>query len=230
MGKIFYLKRTSKGDFANWLEHYRERNQRIGTESGYYELYQVRHTSKGLSLDSVYVGFYGEGTVDTAEMSGLITFELIQVSEDLKVIAECKDDYGLIAPITAYFLKLLHVFREEYGDAYEEPEARVGSAVKRQEPVAPQPPSTEDDTRDEETAVPVWLPKKRATCERWQKAYSIMVELKRIYREEYEDLDREHPDPKIGDYRDALAHKMGWKPSDKTTGRIKKAGDNGWLE
>lgn len=142
MGKIFYLKKTSKGDFAKWLEHYRERNQRIGTGNGYYELYRVRHTSKGRSLDSVYVGFYGEGTVETVELPGLITFELIQISEDLKVIAECKDDYGLIAPITAYFLKLLHVLREEYGDAYEEPEARVDSAVKQQEPVAPQPPTS----------------------------------------------------------------------------------------
>jgi hypothetical protein len=94
---------------------------------------------------------------------------------------------------------------------------------------APQPRPTEDEAADRVAAAPDWVPKKRGTRERWKAAYSIMVELKRIYREEYEDLNREYPDPKIGDYRDALANNMGWKPSDKTTGRIKKAGDNRWL-
>ena len=80
------------------------------------------------------------------------------------------------------------------------------------------------------TSIPDWVPKKRETRARWKDAYSIIQELREIYRTEYDDWDRNNPDPMIADCMDAIAHHRHWKPSAKTTGRIKRAGDNGWLE
>lgn len=95
--------------------------------------------------------------------------------------------------------------------------------------IAQQPTPIGDAKEDGETAVPDWFPKKPETIATWKKAYSIMLRLDETYREEYYEGATEDPKPKIGDYSDTLAHEMDWRPSDKTTRRIKKAGDNGWL-
>jgi hypothetical protein len=79
-------------------------------------------------------------------------------------------------------------------------------------------------------SLPGWFPKKAATLKRWKEAFSVIVELRRTYREEYGSWEREDPNPKLTDYVDAIADETRWRPSTKTAGRIARAGDNGWLE
>lgn len=94
-------------------------------------------------------------------------------------------------------------------------------------PQSPMP--IEDVAGVGETALPDWFPKKPETLERWGRAYSFMVELAEEYYQRYLD-EEEQPKPKIAEYASKVAYEMKWKPSSKTVGRIKEAGDKGWLE
>jgi hypothetical protein len=73
---------------------------------------------------------------------------------------------------------------------------------------------------------PKWLPKKPETLRKWKEAYSTFVELRAEYRRRYDNFDTDDPNPKIGDYRDAIHRHY----SEKVVGWILKAGDSGWLE
>ena len=69
-----------------------------------------------------------------------------------------------------------------------------------------------------------------ATFEKWQEAYKIIEEKEKEFRQEYNDWTRDFPNIKLVELADALGEEMGWKPSDKTVGRIRKAGKMGWLK
>jgi len=74
-----------------------------------------------------------------------------------------------------------------------------------------------------------WLPKKPETRERWRKAYEHMCDLDEEYGDRWDEFG-DNPTPKLADYVDYLASEMSWRPSEKTVGRIRKAGREGWLE
>jgi len=78
-----------------------------------------------------------------------------------------------------------------------------------------------------------WVPNDPAAFQRWRMAYEWICELRRIYQGEYDELERNDPEPTLGDCADYIASKPEWKrrkPSDKTVSRIKRSGDRGWLD
>ena len=78
---------------------------------------------------------------------------------------------------------------------------------------------------------PAWLPRRPGTRRKWQRAYAHMVSLNKLYLEQAnEEWTRDQPAPKLNEYADYLAVKMKWKPSEKIIGRIRQAGENGWLD
>jgi hypothetical protein len=73
---------------------------------------------------------------------------------------------------------------------------------------------------------PRWFPKKPETIRKWKEAYSTFVDLRAEYLRRYENLDTDDPNPKIGDYRDAIHGRY----CEKVVSWILSAGDSGWLE
>ena len=86
------------------------------------------------------------------------------------------------------------------------------------------------DTADASNRRPSWLPKKSETLKNWKKAYKEMQELKKEWRDEYDDLNTENPNPTYADFRERLKEKHIRAYSEKRIGQILKAGQNGWLK
>lgn len=76
---------------------------------------------------------------------------------------------------------------------------------------------------------PKWFPKKPETREKWAKAWSLINRLLAEWAQDYDAFSREDPSPKLADVVEYLAANMHWRPSEKTAGRIKRAGSSGWL-
>jgi len=131
MRSIFYLKKTSKENFAKVLDYCCKRNSYIEIENGFCRLglvppvlpasVQAVPPATGGSLGqfdwsrlNIYCSVF-HGEVGESYIPDLFTFELLQVSEDLKVIAECNQD-----PAVDYFQWLLQAIKSEYRDKVEE--------------------------------------------------------------------------------------------------------------
>jgi len=78
--------------------------------------------------------------------------------------------------------------------------------------------------------LPAWVPRTPRARKKWQQAYALMLSLVRLYHKQAnEEWTRDQPAPKLNEFADYIALKMKWKPSEKTIGRIRQAGENGWL-
>lgn len=79
--------------------------------------------------------------------------------------------------------------------------------------------------------LPAWVPRTPKSRRKWQQAYALMVSLaKQYHKQANEEWTRDQPAPRLNEYADYIALKMKWKPSEKTIGRIRQAGENGWLD
>jgi hypothetical protein len=72
-------------------------------------------------------------------------------------------------------------------------------------------------------------PKTEKTLIQWRQAYAIVLKTRKAYLEEYKDgLSRKAG--RMADYRDAIAHEMGWAVTERTLRKIIQAGEAGLLE
>jgi len=79
--------------------------------------------------------------------------------------------------------------------------------------------------------LPAWVPRMPRSRKKWQQAYALMVSLaKQYHKQANEEWTRDQPAPKLNEFADYIALKIKWKPSEKTIGRIRQAGENGWLD
>jgi hypothetical protein len=78
--------------------------------------------------------------------------------------------------------------------------------------------------------VPKSYPKKQATRDKWKQAYQIIVDLRKRYRDAYDDLAIEDPTPTDKDYAAAIADGMNWSLTERHVYNIKTAGDRGLLD
>lgn len=79
--------------------------------------------------------------------------------------------------------------------------------------------------------LPPWVPRTPKSRRKWQQAYALIVSLAKLYHKQAnEEWTRDQPAPKLNEFADYIALKMKWKPSEKTIGRIRRAGENGWLD
>jgi hypothetical protein len=94
-------------------------------------------------------------------------------------------------------------------------------------------PSKEDRDSDNSsiTNTPsLYVPQDEKSKIEWKKAYAIILKTRKIFKKDWEELDRDSPTPKIGDYIDAISREMGKKRSERTIRRIITAGEAGLLK
>jgi len=77
--------------------------------------------------------------------------------------------------------------------------------------------------------LPTWLPKKEKTLRRWHDAYAYIRDRLEDQTHQYEDGESNEPEPTQADLAEHLVQEMHWRPSAKTVGRIRKAGERGWI-
>jgi len=77
--------------------------------------------------------------------------------------------------------------------------------------------------------LPTWLPKKEKTRQRWHNAYVHIKDRLEDLARQYDDGDSDEPEPTLADLGEHLTQEIHWRPSAKTVGRIRKAGEKGWV-
>ena len=77
---------------------------------------------------------------------------------------------------------------------------------------------------------PDWFPKTEDALEKWKSAYNAILSMEIEYQHKWDELEIDNPKLKLEDFRDRLIDELKQTYSTKTIGRIKRAGDNGWLK
>lgn len=83
-------------------------------------------------------------------------------------------------------------------------------------------------TRTVAKDIPSWVPKRRDTKLRWQKAYRILCKMRAECLDPPDWSDK--PGPTLDEYRDRLKSEMKLNVSNKTVSYFLQAGDNNWLK
>jgi len=128
-------------------------------------------------------------------------------SDRVKVTAECREP-----AVTEYFEELLREIGKNWPEAKEGLEAVPKPAGQMARPL------------------PSGFPKKGSTFDRYAEAYCVIIKYREEYRTLYDELREERPVPSIDEYRDALADRIGWRPSGRTVSTIIRLGDEGFLQ